>query len=185
MDCCGKFFTHSNLWCNPCAKCYAMGCFGTYFTHVQTCDVTRVQSATEWTAAVHTLHIPNLWCNPCSKCYGMDCFGTYFTHAKHVRKLDLRKTATRMQPIPQRNEKLLKKQTPFSGAKKYGHVTIPCKQQCFSDLFFLPIVIAQIFWNFSNCNITKPWEFHVFLFFTSDVFVSKSCTYTRGKQSAG
>ena len=30
---------------------------GTYFTHVQTCNVTRVQSATEWTASVHTLHM--------------------------------------------------------------------------------------------------------------------------------
>ena len=26
-----------------------MDCFGAYFTHVQTCNVTRVQSATEWT----------------------------------------------------------------------------------------------------------------------------------------
>ena len=34
-----------------------MDCFRTYFTHVQTCNVTRVQSATEWTASVHTLHI--------------------------------------------------------------------------------------------------------------------------------
>ena len=34
-----------------------MDCFRTYFTHVQTCDVTRVQSATEWTASVHTLHM--------------------------------------------------------------------------------------------------------------------------------
>ena len=33
-----------------------MDCFGTYFTHVQSCDVTRVQSATEWTASVHTSH---------------------------------------------------------------------------------------------------------------------------------
>ena len=30
---------------------------GTYFTPVQTCNVTRVQSATEWTASVHTLHM--------------------------------------------------------------------------------------------------------------------------------
>ena len=36
-------------------------------THVHTCNVTRVQSATEWTASVH-------------KCYGADCLGTYFTH---------------------------------------------------------------------------------------------------------
>ena len=48
-----------------------MDCFGTYFTHVQACDVTRVQSAThvqtcdvahvqsatEWTASVHTFHM--------------------------------------------------------------------------------------------------------------------------------
>ena len=31
-----------------------MDCFGTYFTHVQTCNVTRVQSATEWTARVQS-----------------------------------------------------------------------------------------------------------------------------------
>ena len=31
-----------------------MDCFGTYFTHVQTCDYVCVQSATEWTASVHT-----------------------------------------------------------------------------------------------------------------------------------
>ena len=92
-------YTCPNLWCNSCSKCYAMDCFGTYFTHVQTCDVTRVQSATEWTASVHTLHMskpvlrngllryvlytcPNLWCNSCSKCYAMDCFGTYFTRVQ-------------------------------------------------------------------------------------------------------
>ena len=39
-----------------------MDCFGTDFTHVQTCDVTRVQSATQY-----------------------DCFGAYFTHCFGVR----------------------------------------------------------------------------------------------------
>ena len=34
-----------------------MECLGAYFTHVQTCNVTRVQSATEWTASVHSLHM--------------------------------------------------------------------------------------------------------------------------------
>ena len=48
----------------------------------------------------------------------------------------LDKTTTKMQPIPQRNEKRLKKQTPFSRPKRYGHVTIPCKWRCFSDVFF-------------------------------------------------
>ena len=36
-----------------------MDCFGTYFTHAQCCDNVRVQSAREWTALVHTLHMPN------------------------------------------------------------------------------------------------------------------------------
>ena len=36
-----------------------MGCFGTYFTHAQSCDNVRVHTATQWTA-----------------------FGTYFTHAQ-------------------------------------------------------------------------------------------------------
>ena len=40
------------------SKCYAMDCFDTYFPHAQTCDVTRVQSATDWTASVHTSHMP-------------------------------------------------------------------------------------------------------------------------------
>ena len=38
-------------------KCYGMDWFDKYFTHVQTCNVTRVQSATEWTAPVHSLHM--------------------------------------------------------------------------------------------------------------------------------
>ena len=55
-----RYILHTcpNLQCNPCSKCYGMDCFGTYFTHAQTCNVTRVQSATEWTASVHTLHMP-------------------------------------------------------------------------------------------------------------------------------
>ena len=103
-----RYILHTcpKLWCNPCSKCYGMDCFGTYFTHVQSCDVTRVQSATEWTASEHTAHMskavmqpvfkvlrngllryilhtcPKLWCNPCSKCYGMDCFRTNCTHVQ-------------------------------------------------------------------------------------------------------
>ena len=35
-----------------------MDCSGRHFTHVHSCDVNRVQSATEWTASVHTSHMP-------------------------------------------------------------------------------------------------------------------------------
>ena len=99
-------YTCPNLWKRSCSKCYGVDCVGTYFTHVQTCDNVLVQSATEWTASVHTLHMskpvqtfvfkvlrrgllryilytrPNLWKRSCSKCYGVDCFGTYFTHVQ-------------------------------------------------------------------------------------------------------
>ena len=95
-----------SLWQRSCSKCYAMGCFGTYFTDAQTCDNVRVQSATQWAASVHTLHMPkpvitfvfkvlrngllryilyrcpSLWQRSCSKCYAMGCFGTYFTDAQ-------------------------------------------------------------------------------------------------------
>ena len=37
-----------------------MDCFGTYLTHAQTCNVPRVQSATEWTALVHSVHTPHM-----------------------------------------------------------------------------------------------------------------------------
>ena len=50
-------YTCPNL-CNSCSKCYAMDCFRTYSRHAQTCDVTRVESATQWIASEHTLHMP-------------------------------------------------------------------------------------------------------------------------------
>ena len=97
-------YTCPKLWSRLCSKWYGMDCFGTYFTHAQSCGNVHVQCATEWTASVHTLHMPNvvitfvfkvlrngllpcslctcpkLWSRSCSKCYGMDCFGTCFTH---------------------------------------------------------------------------------------------------------
>ena len=58
-----------------------MDCFGAYFTHVQTCNATRVQSATEWTASVHTLHM-------CKKhCCEPDNLHTWSTQNTAVRLL--------------------------------------------------------------------------------------------------
>ena len=39
-----------------------MDCFGTYTLHMSKPNVTRVHSATQWTASVHTLHMskPNV-----------------------------------------------------------------------------------------------------------------------------
>ena len=60
-----------------------MNCFGTYFTHVQTCDNVQVQNATQWIASVHTLHMSKPVITFVFKVlYGMDCFGTYFTHVQ-------------------------------------------------------------------------------------------------------
>ena len=60
VGCSGTYFTHAQTCDNVRvhSKCYAMDCFGTYLTHAQTCDNVRVQSATQWTALVHTLHMP-------------------------------------------------------------------------------------------------------------------------------
>ena len=41
-----------------CSLCYRKDCFGTYLTHAQSCDNVHVQSAMEWAASVHTLHMP-------------------------------------------------------------------------------------------------------------------------------
>ena len=35
-----------------------MDCLGTYFSHAQTCENVCVESATQCTASVHTLHMP-------------------------------------------------------------------------------------------------------------------------------
>ena len=82
--------------------------------------MSRVQSAMEWIASVHTSHMskPNVarvlsataWTasvnkvSSCSKCYDMDCFGTYFTH----RSLNLRSylRGSRPSKIPSKGRKL-------------------------------------------------------------------------------
>ena len=57
-----------------------MDCFGTYFIHVQTCNVTRVQSAAQWTASVHTLHMSK------KHCYEPDNLRTHGAHKIHSGK---------------------------------------------------------------------------------------------------
>ena len=62
MDCFGTYFTHAqscdNLRVPSATEWTASVHNGTYFTHAQSCDNVHVQSATEWTASVHTLHMP-------------------------------------------------------------------------------------------------------------------------------
>ena len=45
-------------WKRSCSKCYAMHWMSLHTSHMPKPNVTRVQSATEWTASVHTLHMP-------------------------------------------------------------------------------------------------------------------------------
>ena len=52
-----RLHTCPKLWCNPCSKCYGMGCLAAYFTHVQSCDVTLVQSAIRSALLPYILHI--------------------------------------------------------------------------------------------------------------------------------
>ena len=67
--CCFSSCFYSLFWCRVFERLVTVsqfdifcsvadvGCFGTYFAHIQTCDDVRVQSATQWTASVHTLHM--------------------------------------------------------------------------------------------------------------------------------
>ena len=59
-----------------------MDCCGTYFTHAQcqSCDNVHVPSATEWTASVHTLHMPKAVITFVLK--GIDSFRTYFARVQ-------------------------------------------------------------------------------------------------------
>ena len=86
MDCFGTYFTHAQTCDNVRVQSATQwNCFGTYFTHAQTCDNVRVQSATQWTASVHTLHMPKPVITLVLRVlrnYAMDCFRTYSTHAQ-------------------------------------------------------------------------------------------------------
>ena len=50
------YFTHVHT-CNVARVQSATEWPASVHTHVHTCNVARVQSATEWTASVHTLHM--------------------------------------------------------------------------------------------------------------------------------
>ena len=52
-----RLFGHAHDRHRYVGNCLRNDCFGPYFTHAQSCDVTRVQSATEWTAWVHASHM--------------------------------------------------------------------------------------------------------------------------------
>ena len=94
-----------------CSKCYEMECLE-HSLHANLWYI-PVQRATQWTASVHTLHMPmqtrdnvpvqsamqgtasaqslrmcqNLWKRFCSNCYAMDCCGTFFAHAQTCAKV--------------------------------------------------------------------------------------------------
>ena len=56
-----KLYTCPNLWCNPCLKCYGMDCFGTYFTHVQTCGFVFEKEALRAPTTIRNVVIWVLW----------------------------------------------------------------------------------------------------------------------------
>ena len=59
-----------------------MDCFRTCFTHVQTCDDVRVQSAVQWTASVHTLHMSKPVITFVFKMLRNGLLGANFTHVQ-------------------------------------------------------------------------------------------------------
>ena len=81
MDCFGTYFTHAQS-CDNVHVQSATGRTASVHTHAQSCDNAHVQSATDWAALVHTLHMPKAVIKFVFEVYGMDCFGTYLTHAQ-------------------------------------------------------------------------------------------------------
>ena len=161
-------YTSSNLWCNWCWKCYGMDCSGTYFTHVQTCDVTRVQSATEWTASVHILHIVfqvlREWTASCTYCYGhvQTCFDEIRVHSTcSEARLD-KKCDENASRYHSETKNVSKNEPHFQGPKNLDMFQVHANNNVSVTFFFLPIVIAQILKKFWNCNVTKTWKFSRF-----------------------
>ena len=81
MDCFGTYFTHAQS-CDNVHVQSATGRTASVHTHAQSCDNVHVQSATDWAASVHTLHMPKAVIKFVFEVYGMDCWRTYLTHAQ-------------------------------------------------------------------------------------------------------
>ena len=65
-----------------------MGCLAAYCTHVQSCDVTRVQSATQWTASVQTSH------QDVMQYRGRLFTGRHVTSGRHMQELPWTRSVT-------------------------------------------------------------------------------------------
>ena len=83
MDCFGTYFTHAQS-CDNVHVQSATGRIASVHTHAQSCDNVHVQSATDWAASVHTLHMPKFVIKFVFEVYGMDCWRTYLHMPKSV-----------------------------------------------------------------------------------------------------
>ena len=83
MDCFGTYFTHAQS-CDNVHVQSATGRTASVHTHAQSCDNVHVQSATDWAASVHTLHMPKAVIKFVFEVYGMDCWRTYLHMPKSV-----------------------------------------------------------------------------------------------------
>ena len=90
MGCFGTYLTHAQS-CDVTRvqiKCYAVDCLAAYFTHAQSCDVTRVQSATQWTASVQTSH------QDVMQYRGRLFTGCHVTSGRHMQELPWTRSVT-------------------------------------------------------------------------------------------
>ena len=75
MDCFGTYFSHAQSCDNVAVQSATEWTASVHTLHIQTCDNVGVQSATEWTASVHTLHMPKAVITFVFQVLRMDCFG--------------------------------------------------------------------------------------------------------------
>ena len=146
--------TCPKLWCNPCSKCYAVGCFGAYFTHcyaggcfgtgfthVQSYDVTRVQIQS----------------------YAVGCLGTYFTHAQSC-------DVTRVQSATQ-----------WTASVHISHMSQSCDVTC-SKCYGMDC-FGTVFTHVQSYDITRVQSATQWTASVDTSHMAQSCDVTRVKSA--
>ena len=169
-----------------------MDCFGTCFTHVQTCDVTRVLSATEWTASVHTLHMSkpvmqlvfNVLGNGRANSVIMKYCRQWQWRFENASCLDLCKITAKMFRIrldkkcdENAADTTAKRKTPqktnpiFRAQKNMDMLQFHANNHVLVTFFFPAHCNCADFRDFFQIAMLQNHEnFHVFQLFTTDVF---------------
>ena len=161
-------YTCPNVWCNSCSKCYGMDCFGTYFTHVQTCDATRVQCATEWTRQFCDHEVLSSMAMEVWKCLVP---WLVQDHSKNVPNQTWQKVRRKCSRYYSETKNASKNEPHFQGPKNMDMLQFHANNHVLVTFFFPAHCNCADFRDFFQIAMLQNHEnFHVFQLFTTDVF---------------